>query len=94
MLGLYAQDFKPLQLQKKLVLYLSHRCLGYFVTETQYPTPITQGGKVYLGSQFIEVSVHQLLTPRQGGMAERHGRGETVQSMVEKSERSREEERR
>lgn len=44
-------------------------------------------------NQFVEVSVHSHLAPRQGSMAERQGRRETAPTRVEKKqERSMEEE--
>lgn len=47
-----------------------------------------KGGKVYLDSQFIEVSVNSYLAPRQSSTAERHHRGESVHGMASRRQQS------
>lgn len=51
--------------------------LSFFIADTKYPTLKVKAGKAYW-AQFLQVSVHYQVAPWQGGMSDRHCRGETV----------------
>lgn len=61
----------------------------FLIAEAKYPMPNVTGGKFYCSSWFSEVSVHNWLVSRQGGMVEGYRRGETVHGVAGRRQEAR-----